>query len=43
MEVMWSPDGYFSFVAMEFVNGGEAVSFRWTVSDVGTTVVEAPN
>jgi hypothetical protein len=43
MEVLWSPDGYFSFVAMEFVNGGEAVSFRWTVSEVGTTVVEAPN
>jgi hypothetical protein len=41
--VVWFSDGYFSFVAMEFGSGGEAVSYRWTVSGVGTTVVEAPD
>ena len=41
-EVMWSPDGYFSQVRVEWAEGEETVSFSWTVSEVGTTVVEAP-
>jgi hypothetical protein len=42
VEVWWSEDGYFTMVDIEAVTANGTQGLNWTITDVGTTVVEPP-
>jgi hypothetical protein len=42
VELWWSPDGFFSKVIVVMSTAGGDVEMSWTITDVGSTEVEAP-